>query len=104
MSIMHPLQTAAARATYLERARRTLVANDAGDLIKPGPHRYPRPWSRHVALVAMGLAHPDVARGRVDARSLLVGTWSVGGPAGASDASRSAALAPEMLEPRPAGA
>jgi hypothetical protein len=100
MSIIDPIETAAARETFLERARRPLIANDARDLIKPGPHRFPHPWNRHAALEAMGLAHPDVARGREEARPLLAGTWSVDGPAGASDVSRSAAPAPESLEPR----
>ena len=60
---------------FLERARRTLTANDVGDFVKPGLHQYPHQWNWDAALVAMGLAHFDPERARKEVRSLLRGQW-----------------------------
>jgi glycogen debranching enzyme len=58
-----------------ERALGVLRGNDTGTFFKPGPRLYPFQWNWDSALVALGLAGVDPARGRTEVRSLLRGQW-----------------------------
>jgi mannosylglycerate hydrolase len=55
-----------------------LRSNDTGRFVKPGPLVYPFQWNWDSALVAIGLARVDPARGRSEVRSLLRGAWADG--------------------------
>jgi glycogen debranching enzyme len=61
-----------------ERALTVLAHNDAGRFFRPGPRVYPFQWNWDSALIALGLAHVDPARGRTEVRSLLRGQWDDG--------------------------
>ena len=61
-----------------ERALAVLRSNDRGDYFRPGPVLYPFQWNWDSALVALGLARVDPARGRREVRSLLRGQWADG--------------------------
>jgi glycogen debranching enzyme len=61
-----------------ERALTVLAHNDAGRFFRPGPSVYPFQWNWDSALIALGLAHVDPARGRTEVRSLLRGQWDDG--------------------------
>ena len=61
-----------------ERALAVLRANDCGDYFRPGPVLYPFQWNWDSALIALGLARVDPARGRREVRSLLRGQWADG--------------------------
>jgi glycogen debranching enzyme len=56
----------------------TLRRNDNGLFVKPAPAVYPFQWNWDSALVAIGLARVDVARGRQEVRALLRGQWADG--------------------------
>jgi glycogen debranching enzyme len=56
----------------------TLRRNDTGLFVKPAPAVYPFQWNWDSALVAIGLARVDVARGRQEVRALLRGQWADG--------------------------
>jgi glycogen debranching enzyme len=60
------------------RARAVLEGNDAGLFFRPGPRLYPFQWNLDSALIALGLASIDPARGRAEVRSLLRGQWADG--------------------------
>jgi glycogen debranching enzyme len=60
------------------RALGVLRKNDTGLFVKPAPEVYPYQWNWDSALVAIGLARVDVARGRQEVRSLLRGQWADG--------------------------
>jgi glycogen debranching enzyme len=55
-----------------------LRGNDTGLFVKPAPRVYPFQWNWDSALVAIGLARIDVARGREEVRALLQGQWADG--------------------------
>jgi glycogen debranching enzyme len=55
-----------------------LRRNDTGLFVKPAPAVYPFQWNWDSALVAIGLARVDVARGRQEVRTLLRGQWADG--------------------------
>jgi glycogen debranching enzyme len=55
-----------------------LRRNDTGHFVKPAPTVYPFQWNWDSALVAIGLARVDAARGRQEVRSLLRGQWADG--------------------------
>jgi glycogen debranching enzyme len=66
------------RAHLADRAAAVLRANDTGLFIKPAATVYPFQWNWDSALVAIGLARVDVARGRREVRALLQGRWEDG--------------------------
>ena len=66
------------RASLADRALRVLEQNDAGRFFRPGPKLYPFQWNWDSALIAIGLARADPARGRHEVRSLLEGQWADG--------------------------
>jgi glycogen debranching enzyme len=67
------------RAALIERATAVLAANDMGRLfVRPGRDLYPHQWNWDSALIAIGLAGVDPARGRAEVRSLLRGQWKDG--------------------------
>jgi glycogen debranching enzyme len=55
-----------------------LRKNDTGHFVKPSPAVYPFQWNWDSALIAIGLARVDVARGRQEVRTLLQGQWEDG--------------------------
>jgi glycogen debranching enzyme len=55
-----------------------LRKNDTGLFVKPAPAVYPFQWNWDSALIAIGLARVDVARGRQEVRALLQGQWEDG--------------------------
>jgi glycogen debranching enzyme len=61
-----------------DRALAVLRGNDTGLFVKPAPAVYPFQWNWDSALVAVGLARVDVARGRQEVRALLRGQWTDG--------------------------
>jgi glycogen debranching enzyme len=67
-----------AAETLAARALQVLRRNDTGRFVRPAPHVYPFQWNWDSALVAIGLAHVDPARGREEVRSLLSGQWADG--------------------------
>jgi glycogen debranching enzyme len=67
-----------ARDALVERARAVLAGNDMGSFVRPGRDLYPHQWNWDSALIAIGLAHVDPARGRAEIRSLLRGQWADG--------------------------
>lgn len=67
-----------ARETLIEQARAVLAGNDMGAFIRPGRDLYPHQWNWDSALIAIGLASVDPARGRAEVRSLLRGQWRDG--------------------------
>ncbi len=66
------------RGLLAERALAVLGRNDTGLFVKPSLRLYPFQWNWDSALVALGLAGVDPARGRTEVRSLLRGQWSDG--------------------------
>jgi glycogen debranching enzyme len=62
----------------IEGARAVLAGNDMGSFIRPGRDLYPYQWNWDSALIAIGLARVDPARGRQEVRSLLSGQWRDG--------------------------
>jgi glycogen debranching enzyme len=60
------------------RAAEVLARNDTGLFVKPSARVYPFQWNWDSALVAIGLARLDPARGRTEVRSLLQGQWADG--------------------------
>jgi glycogen debranching enzyme len=68
----------AARARLIEEARAVLVGNDMGSFTRPGRDLYPHQWNWDSALIAIGLAGVDPARGRAEVRSLFRGQWKDG--------------------------
>ena len=68
----------AARERLIEQARAVLAANDMGLFVRPGRDLYPHQWNWDSALIAIGLAGVDPARGRAEVRSLLRGQWKDG--------------------------
>jgi glycogen debranching enzyme len=67
-----------ARQTLIEQARVVLDGNDMGTFFRPGRDLYPHQWNWDSALIAIGLAGVDPARGRAEVRSLLRGQWKDG--------------------------
>jgi glycogen debranching enzyme len=65
-------------AALIERARAVLAGNDMGTFVRPGRDLYPHQWNWDAALIAIGLAGVDPARGRAEVRSLLLGQWEDG--------------------------
>jgi glycogen debranching enzyme len=61
-----------------DHALSILRRNDTGLFVKPAPAVYPYQWNWDSALVAIGLARVDVARGRQEVRALLRGQWADG--------------------------
>jgi hypothetical protein len=49
-----------------------------GSFVRPGRDLYPHQWNWDSALIAIGLAGVDPARGRAEVRSLLLGQWEDG--------------------------
>jgi glycogen debranching enzyme len=68
----------AARNRLIEEARAVLAGNDMGSFVRPGKELYPYQWNWDSALIAIGLAGVDPARGRTEVRSLLRGQWDDG--------------------------
>jgi glycogen debranching enzyme len=66
------------RKILVERARAVLARNDMGSFVRPGGDLYPYQWNWDSALIAIGLARVDPARGRQEVRSLLSGQWRDG--------------------------
>jgi glycogen debranching enzyme len=60
------------------RALAVLDANDTGLFVKPARAVYPYQWNWDSALVAIGLARVDPARGRREVHTLLRGQWADG--------------------------
>jgi Trehalase len=71
-------RTAQDRAALIGQARAVLAANDMGPFVRPGRDLYPHQWNWDSALIAIGLAGVDPARGRAEVRSLLRGQWKDG--------------------------
>ncbi len=73
------------------RAQAVLRLNDMGEFTKPAPRQYPHQWNWDSALIALGLAHFDLPRARIEIQSLLRAQWRDGMmphiiyPAGAAD-------------------
>lgn len=73
------------------RAQAVLRLNDTGEFTKPSPRQYPHQWNWDSAFIALGLAHFDLPRARVEIKSLLRAQWRDGMvphiiyPNGASD-------------------
>jgi glycogen debranching enzyme len=67
-----------ALAQLADGALSVLRRNDTGLFVKPAPDVYPFQWNWDAALVAIGLARVDVARGRQEVRALLRGQWADG--------------------------
>jgi hypothetical protein len=67
-----------AHETVIEQARAVLAGNDMGSFVRPGRDLYPHQWNWDSALIAIGLAGVDPARGRTEVRSLLRGQWQDG--------------------------
>lgn len=65
-------------AALADSAVSVLRRNDTGHFVKPAPAVYPFQWNWDSALVAIGLARVDVARGRQEVRALLQGQWADG--------------------------
>jgi glycogen debranching enzyme len=65
-------------AELADRAVSVLRRNDTGHFVKPAPAVYPFQWNWDSALVAIGLARVDVARGRQEVRALFRGQWADG--------------------------
>jgi hypothetical protein len=64
---------------HLEQAaHRLLRANDLGAFTKPAAHQYPHLWNWDSALIAIGLAHQDPARARLEIDTLLGAQWANG--------------------------
>lgn len=61
-----------------EAATAILAANDHGTHVVPGPGQYPAQWNWDSALIAVGLAHIDPARARLEVEQLLSGRWDDG--------------------------
>jgi Trehalase len=70
--------SATATPHLADRAVSVLRGNDTGLFVKPAPDLYPFQWNWDSALVAIGLARIDVARGREQIRALLRGQWADG--------------------------
>jgi glycogen debranching enzyme len=66
------------RRQLANSALSVLRGNDTGLFVKPAPTVYPFQWNWDSALVAIGLAGVDVARGRQEVRALLRGQWADG--------------------------
>jgi glycogen debranching enzyme len=66
------------RDPLVRHALAVLRRNDTGLFVKPGPRVYPFQWNWDSALVALGLARVDPARGRQEVRALLSGQWADG--------------------------
>jgi hypothetical protein len=65
--------------TQLEAAALTLLrANDLGGFTKPAARQYPHLWNWDSALIAIGLAHVDPARARLEIDTLLAAQWGNG--------------------------
>ena len=62
----------------VERATRVLDSNWLGHATRPGPHLYPHQWSWDSAFVAIGLAHIDPDRARIELSSLFRAQWRNG--------------------------
>ena len=62
----------------VEKARAVLTGNDMGSFVRPGRDLYPHQWNWDSALIAIGLAGVDPARGRAEVLSLLLGQWEDG--------------------------
>jgi hypothetical protein len=63
----------------LERAALALLrANDLGTFTKPAARQYPHLWNWDSALIAIGLAHLDPARARLELDTLLGAQWANG--------------------------
>ena len=65
-------------SALIEQARAVLAGNDMGAFVRPGRDLYPHQWNWDSALIAIGLARVDPARGRAEVRSLLRGQWKDG--------------------------
>jgi glycogen debranching enzyme len=65
-------------ALLADRALSVLRGNDTGLFVKPAPAVYPFQWNWDSALIAIGLASVNVARGRQEVRALLQGQWADG--------------------------
>jgi len=55
-----------------------LRGNNTGLFVKPAADVYPFQWNWDSALIAIGLARADAARGRQEVRALLRGQWADG--------------------------
>jgi glycogen debranching enzyme len=66
------------RDLLVQQALAVLRHNDTGLFVKPGPRVYPFQWNWDSALVALGLARVDPARGRQEVLALLRGQWADG--------------------------
>ena len=66
------------RGALVDKARAVLAGNDMGSFVRPGRDLYPHQWNWDSALIAIGLAGVDPARGRAEVRSLLLGQWEDG--------------------------
>jgi mannosylglycerate hydrolase len=71
-------QVDSAQEQLIEQARAVLAGNDMGSFVRPGRDLYPHQWNWDSALIAIGLAGVDPARGRAEVRSLLRGQWQDG--------------------------
>lgn len=59
-------------------AHRVLKRNDRGSFTTPSPAQYPHQWNWDAAFMALGWSHFDVARARLEIRSLLSAQWQNG--------------------------
>jgi hypothetical protein len=65
-------------AGWIDRARRTLQANDRGGYAVPSPRLYPFQWNWDAAINALGWQTFDEARAWQEVRSLQSGQWANG--------------------------
>ena len=72
------MTTTVERNNLAAAAEAVLRGNDVGPFIKPGARQYPHQWNWDAAVVALGLAHIDLARALAEIRSLLLGQWGDG--------------------------
>lgn len=59
-------------------AHRVLKRNDRGGFTTPSPAQYPHQWNWDAAFMALGWSHFDIARARLERRSLLSAQWQNG--------------------------
>jgi len=72
---IHPLTDSVALA---DAAEQLLRANDRGSYTVPAPDLYPHQWLWDSAFIAVGIAHYDIERAKIEILHLLDGQWANG--------------------------
>lgn len=65
-------------ATLRAEVHRVLQVNNRGEFTTPSPNQYPHQWNWDAAFMALGWSHFDLARARLEVRSLLSAQWQNG--------------------------